>query len=217
MARQDQTHPFSRFAFGFRHLAWGLTLGALGCSQAGPGDSDSASASSVANSGDTASAGPPADESATDWEGTGDETSDPSDADSAAVGESSSEGGMPSGDESSSGGDESSSDDGAGEPPPADLWTPCQTDTDCLSGACVVLSVGGEIQGGFCSNPDCSNPIADCSPPPAGNATPICLDLMDQVMNVHSLCALDCSGGATCPPGLVCMPEVGSICVAPGA
>jgi len=216
MARQNQTHPSSRFAFGLRHLAWGLTLGALGCAQAGPGDGDSASASSVANSSDTASPATQAADSATDWQGTGAETSDQSDSESAAVDESSSDGGMPSGDESSTGTDESSSDGGSGDPP-ADLWMPCQTDTDCLSGACVVLTVGGEIQGGYCSNPDCSNPVVDCTLPPAGNATPICLDIMDQVMNVHSVCALDCTGNATCPPGLVCVPEVGSICITPPA
>lgn len=215
MAPQDQPFSKSRLPLGRRHLPWLLALGTFGCADAGPGGGNSASGGSVADGGDSGSAAMGVDDGATGWQ--------ESDTDGPA--ESSSEGAEPAGDssegetsgvgEASTGTDEGSSDGGADGNPPADLWSLCSTDTDCLSGACVVLSVGGEIHGGYCSAPNCSNAVVDCSPPAAGNATPICLDIMDQVMNAHSVCALDCSGGATCPLGLVCMPEVGSICIAP--
>lgn len=203
------THPSSRRALG--QLRWLIVLGPLGCAEAGPGGNGSPAASSVADGGDSASSGA-GDDDATDG----------LDSDSASSMGTASEGGNPGGSSDSGtadAGDSStesggSSSDGGGAPP-ADLWELCQTDTDCSSGACIVVSINGEIHPGFCSNPDCSNANVDCSPPQVGTATPICIDVMDQVMGTHSVCALDCSGGSTCPPGLVCVPEVGSICVTP--
>lgn len=202
------THPSSRRALGQLH--WLIVLGTLGCAEAGPGGNGSPAASSVADGGATTSAGSGADEGATGGQDSDFVTSEGSASEGGNPG-GSSDGGAADAGESSTGPGGSSSDGGGA--PPADLWELCQTDTDCSSGACIVVSINGEIHPGFCSNPDCSNANVDCSPPQVGNATPICIDVMDQVMGTHSVCALDCSGGSTCPPGLVCVPEVGSICV----
>jgi hypothetical protein len=191
-----------------------LVLGTLACAAGGPDGDGPPSGVSVADGSDAASAGTGADPQATGWQESDSDTSEGSGSQGNDPSGDTSEGGASSADESSTGADAESTSGGAGDPP-ADLWTPCQTDTDCLSGACVVVSIAGEIQGGYCSAPDCSNPIVDCSPPPVGNATPVCIGIMDQAMppNVHSVCALDCTGGAVCPPGLECVPEVGSICI----
>ncbi|MBP7288375.1 MAG: hypothetical protein KBB21_17225 [Nannocystaceae bacterium] len=183
----------------------------LGCSAAGTGSGASASGASVGSAGGgTAAETEAGAEGASAWDETTSTGGEGSDSDGASSGDASTGAEMSGGGSSSGMGDSSS---GGPADPAVDMWSPCQTDSDCASSVCVVLTAGGQILGGYCSVTPCGNAPQDCGQPPAGTASPICLDIMDQVGQQHSVCGLDCSGGGSCPPGLACVAEVGSICV----
>lgn len=188
-----------------------IVAASLGCSAAGTGNSASASGASVGSAGESSAAEMDSNaDGASAWDETSSTGVDGSGSDGAGSGDASTDGDMSGGGSSSGMGGSSG---GAPADPAVDMWSPCQTDSDCASSVCVVLTAGGQILGGYCSVTPCGNAPQDCGQPPAGTASPICLDIMDQAAQLHSVCGLDCSGGATCPPGLTCVAEVGSICV----
>ncbi|HWB75845.1 MAG TPA: choice-of-anchor J domain-containing protein [Nannocystaceae bacterium] len=82
-------------------------------------------------------------------------------------------------------------------------------------GDCV--NVMGQCEGGICisdnpmapsfggCNPACMD-VGDCPAAPSGDAPVTCDDLTGDDMNE---CFLDCSGGETCPDGMVCVDQFG--------
>ena len=105
--------------------------------------------------------------------------------------------GSDNGEEDSS--DSASSADSTGGPneqPEDGMYSDCTDLTDCFGqNLCVVVMVGD----GFCTTTPCAIP-GDCDPSPGGSAAPACVE----VMPGSTACALDCSGGKTCPGGMVC-------------
>jgi hypothetical protein len=84
--------------------------------------------------------------------------------------------------------------EGAGEtqgPEPGELYGGCMDVDDCFDDWCV--HPAGEP--GFCTYP-CTE---GCALELGGTATQTCLPVEDQ-----EVCALDCSGGKTCPPAMRC-------------
>jgi hypothetical protein len=86
-------------------------------------------------------------------------------------------------------------------------YEPCP-DGNCTTGTCLNGDPPNDNKS-FCA-PNCS-PAGDpsgCPPPPSGDAPPMCIDVGDeQGGNVQSFCALDCSGGQTCPTGMTCVQD----------
>ena len=95
--------------------------------------------------------------------------------------------------------DTNASGTGPDEQPADGLYSACVDVTECF-GATVCVLVMGNL--GYCST-NCAIP-SDCDPSPAGTATPACV-----VGSVNGtdmqVCALDCSGGKTCPGGMECL------------
>jgi len=111
------------------------------------------------------------------------------------------------------------SDADAGEVPggqPAEgMYAACTVPADCV-GVTLCVTIVDPMQvplGGFCTSPACTNAAVDCDAAPGGTATPMCLPLTVNDMP-DAACALDCSGGKTCPAGMECLDVTGgSICV----
>lgn len=143
-----------------------------------------------------------------------------------AVGASSSSGAGDSSSETSTGTTGSpttSSSTGAaetGEPDPGTqpaegLYADCISDDQCgpSPGLCFTFTdMDGNTTDGFCSRSECTNAAVDCVPTPGATALPACVPRTVNDMP-NSACALDCSGGATCPSGMTCQAlDFGSIC-----
>lgn len=96
--------------------------------------------------------------------------------------------------------DESGGGDGA--------YAPCPGGT-CLDGEACLSGEGPNEGKSYCAQ-TCS-PAGDpgnCPDAPDGDAMPICIDVNDGMGGGNtSYCALDCSGGETCPAGLSCVDE----------
>lgn len=85
------------------------------------------------------------------------------------------------------------------EQPEDGMYSDCVDVTDCFSqNLCVVVQAGD----GFCSIYPCTD-AASCIASPGGTATPICAEVMVPT-GMSTACALDCSGGKTCPGGMIC-------------
>jgi hypothetical protein len=92
--------------------------------------------------------------------------------------------------------------------------------SDCLSAAmCVglntcitILDTENMPIDGFCTNNACVAPATDCDVGPGGTAVPFCM-MVQLNGRPDTACALDCSGGKTCPGGMMCW-ELGrtSVC-----
>jgi hypothetical protein len=90
------------------------------------------------------------------------------------------------------------------------MWAHCLADffDNCTSDAaiCVNIETPELGQDGFCTDEGCVDPAVDCDPvPPDSDAVSICAVAQDAEANPSSLCAIDCSGGGTCPQGMVCV------------
>jgi hypothetical protein len=113
---------------------------------------------------------------------------------STSTGDTDTGGFVPPSDESGGGGD------GAYAPCPGGM---CLNGESCLSGE--GPNEGKSYCAEICS--PAGNP-ANCPDPPDGDAMPICIDVNDGMGGGNtSYCALDCSGGETCPTGLSCVDE----------
>lgn len=97
------------------------------------------------------------------------------------------------------------------DPQPADgMYSHCVLINDCVGLTTCVLATDED---GFCSNNGCMDPVADCDPSPGGTATVTCIEYAVQIVP-EDVCALDCSGGATCPAGMECQDVQGNlVCV----
>ena len=85
---------------------------------------------------------------------------------------------------------------GPNEQPEDGMYSHCTDLTDCFGqNLCVIVEVGD----GFCTTTPCAIP-GDCDASPGGTAAPDCVEVMPGSM----ACVLDCSGGKTCPGGMVC-------------
>ena len=94
---------------------------------------------------------------------------------------------------------------GPDEQPSDGLYSACESVVECVGETVCVLVMPNV---GYCSHA-CMIP-GDCGPPPGGTATQACLPDSSDMM----VCALDCSGGKTCPGGMECLPLGASmVCV----
>ncbi|MCA9708594.1 MAG: hypothetical protein KDK70_22280 [Myxococcales bacterium] len=102
-------------------------------------------------------------------------------------------------------GESSSSDDGGnGMQPAMGMYSFCTVPTDCEAGTNLCITLGAS---GFCTLTGCANPVLDCDPNPGGTATPVCVPV-DVGGMAESACALDCTGGASCPPPMTCQTNI---------
>jgi len=95
--------------------------------------------------------------------------------------------------ESSSGGEE------IPPQPEAGWWSDCVETSTCTDD--LLCFANGAGDDGVCTQ-YCTVPgdPTTCGASPGGSATPTCLNVADT-----SICALDCSGGKTCPGGMLCL------------
>jgi hypothetical protein len=88
---------------------------------------------------------------------------------------------------------------GADGQPTDGAYSACEDVTDCFGLVyCAVPQAGL----GFCTDA-CEIP-GDCAPSPGGTAQPACVTATVNAAE-HQVCALDCSGGKTCPGGMECV------------
>jgi hypothetical protein len=94
--------------------------------------------------------------------------------------------------------------DGGGQPM-SGMYSHCLDANACAGvGACLqVLDANMNVTDGFCTPLGCQSPNLDCDPSPGGTATPACYPVTANGMP-DAVCALDCSGGKTCPTGMIC-------------
>jgi len=82
----------------------------------------------------------------------------------------------------------------------------------CLAGETCIDDAGMPPGVGVCALQDCGGEGECPSPPPGGRAFPACMDVTGDSVDE---CVLQCTGGADCPPGMLCFSEF--VCVwAPG-
>jgi hypothetical protein len=122
-----------------------------------------------------------------------------SSATASASDETASEGGDESGAASEEGGST-----GEVEQPEDGMYSDCLDAAMCVGlNACVTFPEGGAATDGYCTRTGCETAIADCAPAPGGSAGPTCIEVTIG-MAMQMVCALDCSGGETCPSGMTC-------------
>lgn len=95
--------------------------------------------------------------------------------------------------------DATGNDSGPDEQPADGPYSACVSAVECFGTTACVLVMGNL---GFCTN-NCTIP-GDCGPSPAGTATPACVTAPVGGTDMQ-VCALDCSGGKTCPGGMECL------------
>lgn len=106
---------------------------------------------------------------------------------------------------------------GNGTQPLDGMYSECAVPADCgfAPTLCITINdAGGATIGGFCSETGCNNPAVDCDPSPNGAVTPVCVPVTVNMM-ADMACALQCSGGAACPPPMQCINVTGfgEVCV----
>lgn len=86
--------------------------------------------------------------------------------------------------------------------PPVPGYASCVPVDQCVAGeVCYSADAnGGSVTVNVCSAPDCPSAAACPLAPASGNAVPACGD----VGGGNDTCYLDCSGGETCPTGMLC-------------
>ncbi len=96
------------------------------------------------------------------------------------------------------------------EQPDNGMYSDCLSTAECVGvNTCVtIFDMAGDPFDGFCTLDNCSDPAMDCDPSPGGDVTPTCVEI---TLNGSpaSACALGCSGGLTCPDGMVCYEDDG--------
>jgi hypothetical protein len=125
-------------------------------------------------------------------------------------------GGCPSDDSSEGDGTESettaTSGDGDGDATTGECTPPPGVFGDCIDSldACMTsgskLCIFGPEDSAVCAN-RCTD-ACDCWAAPASGDAPVACKQID--MSGDNTCVLDCSGGQTCPDGMVCLGEAGN-------
>jgi len=111
--------------------------------------------------------------------------------------------------EGSSGGGTDSSGGGVDEQPADGMYSECDSAIDCF-GVQGCVAVMPNV--GFCTNGGCAD-AASCDASPGGTATPACVAALLNGTD-QQVCALDCSGGKTCPGGMECAAlDAAMVCV----
>lgn len=114
----------------------------------------------------------------------------------------------------STGGEETAATE-PGTQPVDGLYSTCLVAEECdpIPALCITINdADGNPMDGFCSQTGCLNAAVDCVPTPGGTALPACMPITVNDV-AESACALDCSGGATCPSPMTCYSlEFGMIC-----
>lgn len=100
--------------------------------------------------------------------------------------------------------------------PKTGQYSACVEPTDCGFAPHICISIDdafGEQLSGFCTEIGCLDPVADCDPNPGGTAVPVCIPAPLKGL-FETSCALDCSGGGTCPAPMQCFTDLdtGPIC-----
>lgn len=102
-----------------------------------------------------------------------------------------------------------------GTQPDDGMYSSCSVPEDCGFAPMLCITVTDMqmmLLGGFCSQTPCSDPVVDCLPSPGGTAVPTCMPVTVNDV-AQQACALDCTGGKTCPPPMQCYPLAGgSVC-----
>lgn len=94
-----------------------------------------------------------------------------------------------------------------GGQPDSGMWSHCTMQNNTCNGAANICVHTDDD--GYCTDDGCVNPNVDCDPVPVdSNAPPMCAEAIDANMNPVFFCAIDCSGGQTCPAGMVCTPNL---------
>ena len=86
--------------------------------------------------------------------------------------------------------------------PETSWWSHCTSTPECTDDLVCMLNGAGDD--GVCTS--FCNPAGDgtsCGASPGVTAEPSCLNV-----STNSICALDCSGGKTCPAGMLCLSDV---------
>lgn len=116
---------------------------------------------------------------------------------------------------SSSGGDDTTGGGGMGTQPADGMYSSCSVAQDCgvIPTLCITIQDAMMMPlAGFCSETGCMNNGTNCDASPGGTATPMCMPVTVNDM-AEQACALDCSGGKTCPPPMTCRPLDGGLMV----
>ena len=102
---------------------------------------------------------------------------------------------------------------GGGGQPATGQYSHCLDAAECMGvNLCIQIQMDMMVVDGFCTSYPCANAAVDCDPSPGGTATPICMPVNVNMMDTNA-CALDCSGGKTCPTGMECLALTsGSVC-----
>lgn len=109
-------------------------------------------------------------------------------------------------------GDSTTSGGGMGMQPATGMYSDCSVAMcDATANLCLTITENNIDLGSFCTLPGCANPALDCDPNPGGTASPVCIAVTIDGMP-DSACALNCAGGGSCPPPMVCGP-VSMLCV----
>ena len=155
-----------------------------------------------------------------DGSGSGSDTSGSTSVGATASGDTGSSGAAGSDDAGSSSGSDGDSGDpsggGNGMQPQDGMYSPCTTPQECGFTPILCITIQdmmGNPQDGFCSQTGCASPAVDCAVSPGGTATPTCVPVTIDGA-AEQACALDCSGGKTCPPPMTCydVTSLGMVC-----
>lgn len=105
---------------------------------------------------------------------------------------------------------------GNGMQPQDGMYSHCLTADECGFNPILCITIGADPDNptdGFCSETGCANPAVDCAASPGGTATPICMPVNVDGMDLQA-CALSCAGGLVCPQPMMCynLTDIGMIC-----
>ncbi|MBK8236087.1 MAG: hypothetical protein KBB21_37305 [Nannocystaceae bacterium] len=196
-------------------LGWALLLGCTIEQDSNPFGAATVAASSTVGVSSTLGDGG----SEADGSGSGSDTSGSSSIGATASGDTGSTGATGDDAASSSGSDGGSGDPsggGNGMQPQDGMYSPCTTPQECGFTPILCITIQdmmGNPQDGFCSQTGCNSPAVDCAVSPGGTATPMCVPVTIDGA-AEQACALDCSGGKTCPPPMTCydVMSLGMVC-----
>ncbi|HWB77080.1 MAG TPA: hypothetical protein VG755_19060 [Nannocystaceae bacterium] len=117
--------------------------------------------------------------------------------------------------ESSSDGGDTTGGNPMGTQPDEGMYSACTDPEECGVVPTLCITIQDAMMNplaGFCSETGCMNNGTNCDASPGGTATPMCMPVTVNNM-ADQACALDCSGGKTCPPPMSCRALNGGLMV----